>query len=90
MAECPQLQAALRFPSVHNSDKSQFFVERDVCRLRCLQITRLASRIRAINHWSQKGLADPGALGLRGDTHNHDIPMGERDIPMLSHSAAVT
>ena len=51
-AECPQSQAALRFPCIYNSVKPHFFVERDICRLRCLQITRLASRIRAIDHWS--------------------------------------
>jgi len=52
MAECPQSQAALRFPCIHNSVKPEFFVEREVCRLRCLQIARLTSRIRAIDHWS--------------------------------------
>jgi hypothetical protein len=30
-----------------------------------------------------KGPADSGALGLRGDTHNHDKPMGGRDVPMV-------
>jgi hypothetical protein len=39
-------------PCIHNSVKPEFFVEREVCRLRCLQIARLTSRIRAIDHWS--------------------------------------
>ena len=46
-AECPQPQTALWLNHIYYSAKPEPFVETDVRRLRCFQVARLASRIRA-------------------------------------------